>query len=119
MKFKLNYFTIIGLLLGLNLNVFSQTIIVSSPDQLETKLRNQQILGRIDSSYSFGIRPLYRDQILPSKENTKSSFLSLLPLRFIQQFNSDYPISQNDGAMIPAKGYQVLFSPGIFWKYKK
>ncbi len=119
MKFKLNYFTIIGLLLGLYLNAFSQTIIVGSPDQLETKLRNQQILGRIDSSYSFGIRPLYRDQILQSKENTKRSYQSILPLRIIQQFNTDYPISQNDGAMIPAKGYQVFFSPGIFWKYKK
>ncbi|MDP4292796.1 MAG: capsule assembly Wzi family protein, partial [Bacteroidota bacterium] len=43
-----------------------------------------------------------------------NGILKLLPVEWIQQYNSDHPYGINDGAMIPAKGYQTLFSAGLF-----
>jgi hypothetical protein len=41
----------------------------------------------------------------------------LLPITWQQQFNTDHPYSLNDGAMIPARGYQTMISGGFFVKY--
>ncbi len=40
-----------------------------------------------------------------------------LPVSITQQFNSRHPYGWNDGAMIPAKGYQVMVSGGIAASY--
>ncbi|NEM96288.1 capsule assembly Wzi family protein [Pontibacter sp. BT327] len=42
--------------------------------------------------------------------------ISLLPLTLKQQYNSHHPFGWNDGAMIPAKGYQSLLSAGVYTK---
>lgn len=44
------------------------------------------------------------------------SYVNLLPLTYIQQYNSHHPYGWNDGSMVPAKGYQSLLSMGIFAK---
>lgn len=41
----------------------------------------------------------------------------LLPIVWKQQFNSHHPYGWNDGAMIPAKGYQNLATAGIYLKW--
>jgi len=43
--------------------------------------------------------------------------VKLLPISIKQQFNSHHPEGFNDGAMIPARGYQNLLSLGVFAKY--
>ena len=52
---------------------------------------------------------------LPSSHLPIFSF-SLLPITWQQQYNTHHPYSLNDGEMIPARGYQTLFSAGVFIK---
>lgn len=56
--------------------------------------------------------------ILPVMKRDKKDNASFLPLVFINQYNTDYPFGWNDGAMIPAKGYQTYISTGFHAKYK-
>ncbi len=43
--------------------------------------------------------------------------VKLLPFNWQVQQNTDHPYSLNDGAMIPARGYQTLISGGFFARY--
>jgi len=43
--------------------------------------------------------------------------IRLLPVTWLQQYNSDHPEGINDGAMIPAMGYQTLISLGVYAQY--
>ncbi len=73
--------------------------------------RNCQLLGQLDSSISFAVQT---NSIIPtSKANWKKPSVKLLPFVVTQQFNSHHPFGWNDGAMIQAKGYQVLARPGV------
>lgn len=98
-------------------NIFAQNIPVGSIDMIETRLRNEQLLGKTDSLVSFTLRPLsqsvFRDL---GKAEPKSDFQFLAP-RLIQQLNTLAPSGWNDGAMIPAKGYQSMVTAGLFYKY--
>lgn len=113
--------------------ITAQTVPVGTP-VLEDALRREQLLGLIDSSYSFTVRPVYPvaafkldNPFNPTtdedgKEMTggtvrfagKYGILRLLPITIQQQFNTHHPYSLNDGAMIPARGYQTLISGGFF-----
>ncbi len=46
----------------------------------------------------------------------KKAYIGVLPLTFHQQYVSHHPVLQNDGAMIPAKGYQLALSGGVYGK---
>jgi hypothetical protein len=117
----------------------AQSLPVGTP-ALEDYYRRGQLLGQIDSSVSFMIRPIYPTLISPVKSVyypdsiekrydligiNKSSFISghgklkisLLPLSFQSQVNSHHPYGWNDGAMIPAKGSQALLSAGLYLEY--
>ena len=81
----------------------------------QNTLRNKQLLGAYDSSISFSVQT---NSILPtSKPNWKKPVYQLLPFILTQQYNSHHPFGWNDGAMIPAKGYQVLARPGVHFHY--
>jgi hypothetical protein len=102
--------------------LLAQNIPVGSIDFIETRLRNEQLLGRGDSLTSFTLRPL--SQILLTdfqpnlnKYSENKFFLKALPIRLTQQYNTIAPSGWNDGAMIPAKGYQTLLSAGLFARY--
>ncbi|MBU1372237.1 MAG: capsule assembly Wzi family protein [Bacteroidetes bacterium] len=112
-------------------HIYGQTINVGST--VEDYYQFLQLKGELDSSLSFTIRPLndaYLTQaIKPSSRNTRDSLrffyplieqkhlsLSLLPITLIQQVNTDHPYGWNDGAMIPAKGYESLVSAGFYFK---
>src|SRR5690606_27968188 len=41
----------------------------------------------------------------------------ILPLSWKHQVNSHHPYGWNDGAMIPAKGYQMLLTGGFYAKW--
>jgi hypothetical protein len=116
----------------------AQSIPVGTP-VLEDAYRRAQLLGQLDSSISFTSRPLFPsalhkqknsfdpDSTLENNKWTKFSgthkfagekgVIKLLPVTWIQQYNSNHPEGINDGAMIPSKGYQTLFSAGIYAQY--
>ncbi|MES2427328.1 MAG: capsule assembly Wzi family protein [Bacteroidota bacterium] len=110
--------------------VHSQSLPVGTP-VLDDYYRRLQLLGKIDSTISFAIRPIYPiistkiadvyDPDSTLKANTGTITFAkgagkfmILPLTWQQQFNSDHPYGWNDGLMIPAKGYQTLISGGFF-----
>lgn len=92
------------------------------------------MLGKLDSSISFNVRPLSSSawaefDVFEEGDLTKSNsvlwnsrggkdLVRLLPAQLIQQVNTKYPYGWNDGSMIPARGYQLFFSAGIFAKYR-
>lgn len=116
----------------------AQSLPVGTP-VLEDALRRAQLLGQIDSSISFTSRPLF--PVASLKANNAFDFdgsleterwnktdcifrfakekgrIQLLPFTWQQQFNTHHPYSLNDGAMIPARGYQTMISGGIYAQY--
>ncbi|HLO80308.1 MAG TPA: capsule assembly Wzi family protein, partial [Chitinophagaceae bacterium] len=100
---------------------------------LEDLYRIMQLKGERDSSTSFLIRPLHAGENnefdslyypyglqYKRSSGSRGHFLKdkgafyALPLTINQQYNTHHPYGWNDGAMIPAKGYQALFSAGIY-----
>lgn len=126
MKNKSRSFFVFSLLLFSSVS-FSQTLPTGTPF-LEESFRRGQLEGRTDSNVSFMLRPLFAGESLPydslyATRNLKSSSLlfenkktlvRLLPFQLTQQFNSHNAYGLNDGSMIPAAGYQVQFSAGLF-----
>ncbi len=115
-KFQLFVFLLI------NNCLFAQNIPVGSVDMIETRLRNEQLLGKGDSFVSFSLRPLsenlLHDLQSDSTDSSKNKvFLKILPINLKLQYNTFAPYGWNDGSMIPAKGYQTLLSGGIYAKY--
>jgi hypothetical protein len=106
---------------------------------IEDYYRRKQLLGEIDSTISFSIRPLFpniltntRNIYDPDSTLNSNSYFSwsgaipfanrkgvfqILPIVWQQQYNSHHPYGWNDGAMIPARGYQTTVSAGLFVKF--
>ncbi|MFC3561645.1 capsule assembly Wzi family protein [Pedobacter jamesrossensis] len=106
---------------------------------LEDYYRRAQLSGRLDSSVSFTIRPLVptlafslKDSFYPDSLESRYNLLDadhswkskdgkfrgqLLPMSFQTQVNSHHPYGWNDGAMLPAKGFQTLITAGIYAEY--
>jgi hypothetical protein len=113
----------------------AQSLPVGTP-VLDDYYRRTQLLGKVDSNISFTIRPilpvseLSNDVYDPDNSLAKDHWVGtssvsfanglgkfkLLPISWQQQFNSDHPYGWNDGAMIPAKGYQTMISGGFYLK---
>jgi hypothetical protein len=121
------------LLINLQQNVQSQSLPVGTP-VLEDYYRRAQLLGNLDTSISFTIRPLFparvnKNAYFPDKDeqgiDTTAAIISkngklkatFLPLTVQTLGSADHPYGWNDGAMIPAKGFQTLMSVGIFAQY--
>lgn len=112
----------------------AQSLPVGTP-LLEDFYRRQQLLGRLDSSVSFSIRPLtdaviHRSNIFKPTDGAgidRSIYnllvgdtlkVQILPAQWKHQINTTIPYGWNDGAMIPSAGYQTMVSAGIYAKYK-
>jgi hypothetical protein len=124
-----------GLYLGFINENYGQSLPVGSP--FEDYYRRAQLLDQIDSNTSFTLRPLFtnyglrtNDVFNPDTDRndkwtkpTKTWFanrqgvLQVLPFHWQNQLNTDHPYGWNDGAMIPAKGYQTLITGGVYLKY--
>ncbi len=136
---KLFYLLIIGVFacLLLQTKVNAQSLPVGSL-VLDDYYRMMQLLGKVDSNVSFTVRPIITSSTLKVKDVFDPDSLlkhdhwieagpvsfdkgrgrfQILPLSWQQQFNSDHPYGWNDGAMIPAKGYQTVVSGGVYFKY--
>jgi len=94
-------------------------------------LQREQLKGNSDNR-SFIIRPVnllnHRDDSVSGMVKSSAGtfhFLKVqgrftaLPLDWVQAYNSNRPYGWNDGAMIPAKGAQILFSAGIYATFGK
>jgi len=96
----------------------AQTLPVGLLDNTDDYLRRQQLLGKDSANSSFMIRPIHRPSGVNLNKtlwtNPKESIaLYALPVVWQQQYNTDHPYGMNDGAIIPARGYQTLFSAGV------
>lgn len=109
--------------------VSAQTLTQGSP-VLEDYLRRQQLLGNVDSTLSFGIRPLNLGSVGLDIDNSildKSRYfpelmtfmkgrgvVRLLPAEVRLSYDSNFPDSRNNGAMIRSRGIQTMISTGIY-----
>src|SRR5690554_1151860 len=125
--------TCLVLLAGI-MPAYSQTIPAGSP-VFEEALRRKQLLGELDSSVSFNIRPLrsnflteqsvYRNYSffktgspnLPIEGKTPKMRFSVLPLQNTVQFNSGRPYGWGNGIIIPNVGGQNFTTAGISAKF--
>ncbi|GMQ25760.1 hypothetical protein Aoki45_24420 [Algoriphagus sp. oki45] len=125
--------------LGICWTAKAQTIPVGTP-VLDDYLRRLQLMGEVDSTSSFIIRPIYPadamgiahgfdlDSSVVDLDNSyfhwrfgkegKGKFITL-PGTYRMQFNSEYAFGVNDGAMIPNRGLQQVISPGAYVEYGK
>ena len=122
-------------------SVAAQTIPVGQMD-MDATLRNLQLMGKLDSDYSFTARPFYYTAFSKEQKNAwantdpaallkevdsttqlssvkylfqkKKISLALLPAIFTTKFNSHHPYGWNDEGMLSAKGVQTELSAGIY-----
>ncbi|WP_305660809.1 capsule assembly Wzi family protein [Daejeonella sp.] len=99
---------------------------------LENYLQRKQLIGDLDSSISFTVRPISPFSIEGESGRAADTLLDfgkqlyrsasgknkilILPFSWQQRYNGHPAYSRNDGAMIPGKGYQSLLSAGFFAK---
>jgi len=120
-------------LIFIQFKVNAQSLPVGTP-VLEDYYRRMQLLGKIDSSLSFTVRPLYPSydggniffpDTTEHNVTTNSTWTSKngklktmwLPFTLQTEGNSDHPYGWNDGPMIPSKGFQFLMSGGLYLQY--
>ncbi len=100
----------------------------------DDKIRDLQLLGKLQLEQSLTIRPyiltpkLGYDSILamidPEFENhghlveSKHSDIQLLPINFLQKYNSHHPYGWNDGPLSFSKGYQFVGSGGVYMRWR-
>jgi hypothetical protein len=110
------YFLTLFIVISLALK--AQNIPVGSIDLIEQRVRNEQLLGNSDLLISHALRPFSLDLIdsTQTKSNEKLT-IKVLPITLTQQYNTFSPYGWNDGAMIPAKGYQTFLSAGVYAQY--
>lgn len=118
--------------------VLAQTVPVNMP-VLQDAYRRAQLLGKVNPDISFCSQPFFpkralKDQDSFDPDNTlnqscfhefdgtlslgkKGGYIQLMPVTWQQQFNTNHPAGIDNGSVIPARGYQMLFSAGIYAKY--
>lgn len=116
-------------------SAFAQNIPVSFP-MLNDYLRREQVMGNLDTDFSFNYRPILTEKAFPEFSNPflldsaggytdkqpgflpdkKALKISLLPIQKTTVFNASHPYGWGNGAMIPARGLQTLVSAGIHIK---
>lgn len=102
-------------------NALAQTIPVGVLEDVEDVYRRDQLLGLDSLKRSFMIRPLFIQseseqrfrKLIMTGDELKTK-IYLLPVVLQQQYNYNYPYGGNDGAMIPNRGYGILFSAGVY-----
>jgi len=116
-RFVINTFFWVWALILSSFHSYGQSLPVGSPVR-EDAVRREQLLGIFDESVSLAIRPVSTTAMLDSMHAKVNTFqLQPMPLIWKQQFNSDHPEGLDDGAMIPARGYQTMVSGGFFARY--
>jgi len=100
----------------------------------DDNIRDLQLLGKLQPEQSLTIRPyiltpkLGYDSLLamidPEFENhghlveKKHTDIQLLPINFLQKYNSHHPYGWNDGPLSFSKGYQFVGSGGVYMRWR-
>ena len=100
----------------------------------DDNIRDLQLLDKLQPEQSLTIRPyiltpkLGYDSLLamidPEFENhghlveRKHSDIQLLPINFLQKYNSHHPYGWNDGPLSFSKGYQFVGSGGVYMRWR-
>ena len=100
----------------------------------DDNIRDLQLLGKLQPEQSLTQRPfiltpkLGYDSLLamidPELENhghlveKKYSDIQLLPINFLQKYNSHHPYGWNDGPLSFSKGYQFVASGGVYMRWR-
>jgi hypothetical protein len=100
----------------------------------DDNIRDLQLLGKLEAQQSLTIRPYIftpkfgYDSLLamidPELENNghlvekKHSDIQLLPINFLQKYNSHHPYGWNDGPLSFSKGYQFVGSGGVYMRWR-
>jgi hypothetical protein len=100
----------------------------------DDNIRDLQLLGKLQPEQSLTQRPfiltpkLGYDSLLamidPEFENRghiverKHSDIQLLPINFLQKYNSHHPYGWNDGPLSFSKGYQFVGSGGVYMRWR-
>ena len=100
----------------------------------DEKIRDLQLLGKLQPEQSLTIRPyiltpkLGYDSLLAMIDSDfenhghlverKHSDIQLLPINFLQKYNSHHPYGWNDGPLSFSKGYQFVGSGGIYMRWR-
>jgi hypothetical protein len=100
----------------------------------DDNIRDLQLLGKLQPEQSLTQRPfiltpkLGYDSLLamidPELENhghlleKKHSDIQLLPINFLQKYNSHHPYGWNDGPLSFSKGYQFVASGGVYMRWR-
>jgi len=129
--------TLILLAGSFNFKSTAQSLPLGTPG-VEDYYRRSQLLGQLDSSVSFMVRPVMpksafgKKDVFYLEDETRYNLLDadhswgldsgkfkamLLPLSIQNQVNTHHPYGWNDGVMIPAKGLQTVLSAGIYAEY--
>ena len=100
----------------------------------DDNIRDLQLMGKLQPEQSLTQRPfilmpkLGYDSLLamidPEFENhghlveKKHSDIQLLPINFLQKYNSHHPYGWNDGPLSFSKGYQFVGSGGVYMRWR-
>ena len=114
-------------------SAWAQTLPVGST-LLDDYYRRLQLLGEVDSSISFSIRPLTAqalgrtdvfdphgvlgDSSLLYRTPDGHGYVRAMPAGLDFNYNNKYPYGWNDGALIPSRGGQFRFHGGIVANYR-
>ncbi len=100
----------------------------------DENIRDLQLLGKLPTDNSLTIRPyilpktVTYDSLLKAIDpgivnnghlvHKKHFDLQLLPVNFLQKYNSHHPYGWNDGPLSFSKGYQYLVSGGVYMHWR-
>jgi len=118
-------FFLLVILFSINNN--AQTLNLNNPI-FEQTIRRAQLNSEIDNTFSLSLRPLHIETLninknifdledySPTVLNFSKSHgkIKILPIDFVINYSSHHPYNRNNGSMIPSRGYQHLFSAGIY-----
>ena len=123
---------ILFFIICINSNLLNSQTINLNQSHIVDYLRASQLTGSFDSDFSFNIRPinigkngikindsLFNSDIFIPKLidfNGKGS-IKILPIDYNINYDSHHPYNNNNGSMIPNRGYQHIISAGIFAEF--
>lgn len=119
-------------LLGVSCFAYGQTIPLAGFEPYEEYLRRNQLVGAVSAEVSFAQRPIQLTALdsLPAFWQRKNDWklfsgvldetleVALLPVSTAVQYSSFMPHGRNDGAMLPAVGWQSILSGGVYARCK-
>lgn len=133
----LHRYVIVVIVLFTSGPLIAQTVPVNMP-VLSDYYRRAQLMGKVNPDISFCAQPFFPKRALKVENSFdpdstlrqnafsrftgftplgKRGYIQLMPVFWQQQFNTHHPEGINDGTLIPARGYQTLFTGGIYVKY--